>query len=457
MSATSRYDGERRGRLAGVLSLARWGALRSLGARRGWKAKAVPITLALLAVAPAVIVLGVRALFAEQTGIDLTDALPFADYQAIIGIVILLFAAVTTPELLCPDRRDGTLALYFSTAVSRREYLAGRVLGAGRAAAAGDPGAAAGALRRHPGVRGPPGRLPPGPLGRAAAHRRGRAASWRSTTALVGLAVASLTGRRAFAIGGYLLLLVALDGRSAGLLSRGVPRHGRLPAARSSRCCRSTSPPTSSPTPTGSTLPPAPGRSPTSVVVGRGGDRPAAPLPAGGRRVTRRAGLRRRLPLVRRHRRAGGRLVHGRPRRHRPARPQRRGQVDRPEALRGLHPAQHRDRAGAGDRPGREPRGLPAHRHRPRPRRAVAVPDRARDGGALRPPARGGRPRRGRRPGPRRGGPRGRGRPEAEGLLPRDAPAREARPGPGPRAGAAAAGRAPQRPRPRPAARRWWS
>ena len=154
------------------MSLARWGALRSLGARRGWKAKAVPIALILLAVAPAVIVLGVRALFADQTGIDLTDALPFADYQAIIGIVILLFAAITTPELLCPDRRDGVLQLYFSTAVSRGEYLAGRVLGGDRAAAAGDAGADARALRGHPGLRGAPGRLPAGPLGRAAAHLR---------------------------------------------------------------------------------------------------------------------------------------------------------------------------------------------------------------------------------------------------------------------------------------------
>jgi len=68
-------SGERRSRMAGVVSLARWGALRSLGARRGWKAKAVPITLTLLAIAPAIIVLGVRALFAEQSGIDLTDAL----------------------------------------------------------------------------------------------------------------------------------------------------------------------------------------------------------------------------------------------------------------------------------------------------------------------------------------------------------------------------------------------
>ena len=277
------YSGERRGRLAGVLSLARWGGLRSLGARRGWKAKAVPIALALLAAAPAVIVLGVRALFADQTGIDLTDALPYAGYQAIIGIVILLFAAITSPELLCPDRRDGTLALYFSTAVSRREYLAGRVLGsvvplllvtlvpllvlyAGilvfeehpvgylqdhwadlpRIFAAGaDPG---GLLRR----RGPGRGLPHRPAGLR--HRRLPAAA-----------------------GG-------LDGAQRPAL-RGVPRHGRLRACSRSRSCRSTSRRTSSPTP---------GAHPDHRRLGarlrggrrRGGDRPPAPIPLGDRRVS---------------------------------------------------------------------------------------------------------------------------------------------------------------------------
>jgi ABC-2 type transport system permease protein len=202
------YAGERRGRGAAVLSLARWGALRSLGARRGWKAKAVPIALILLAAAPAVIVLGVRALFADQTGIDLTDALPFSGYQAIIGVVILLFAGITTPELLCPDRRDGTLQLYFSTAVSRGEYLAGRVI------AAIVPLLLvtlvpmlvlyAGILvfEEHP----------------VAYLQESWAELPRILAAglilavyygLVGLAVSSLTGRRAFAIGGYLLLLVA--------------------------------------------------------------------------------------------------------------------------------------------------------------------------------------------------------------------------------------------------------
>ena len=203
-----RYEGERRSRAAGVASLARWGALRSLGARRGWKAKAVPITLTLLAIAPAIIVLGVRALFADQSGIDLSDALPYSDYQAIIGVAILLFAAVTTPELLCPDRRDGTLALYFSTAVSRMEYLAGRVL------AAVVPlllvtlvpllvlFAGIMVFEEHP-----LGYLQDNwaELPRILASGLILAAYY----GLVGLAVASLTGRRAFAIGGYLLLLVA--------------------------------------------------------------------------------------------------------------------------------------------------------------------------------------------------------------------------------------------------------
>jgi ABC-2 type transport system permease protein len=203
-----RYEGPRRGSGAAVVSLARWGALRSLGARRGWRAKAIPIALILLALAPAVIVLGVRALFAEQSGIDLSDALPFSGYQAIIGVVILLFAAVTTPELLCPDRRDGTLALYFSTAVSRREYLAGRIL------------AAVGPLllvtlvpllvlfagimvfEEFPltWLRDNWAELP-----RILASGLILAVYY----GLVGLAVSSLTGRRAFAVGGYLLVLVA--------------------------------------------------------------------------------------------------------------------------------------------------------------------------------------------------------------------------------------------------------
>lgn len=215
-----RYDGPRRGRAAGVLSLARWGMLRSLGARRGWRAKAIPLTLIVLAAAPATIVLGLRGLFAEQATFDIEELLPFSGYQALVGIVILVFAAITTPELLCPDRRDGTLSLYLSTAVSRREYLAGRALAAvgplllvtlvpllvlflGSMLFAESP---LDYLRDN-----------------AAALPRIVAAGVLLAVyyAAVGLAASSLTGRKAFAIGGYLGVLIAPT-LVAGLLVEGM-------------------------------------------------------------------------------------------------------------------------------------------------------------------------------------------------------------------------------------------
>ena len=124
-----RYSGERSGRGWAVWSLARWSALRSMGARRGWKAKLIPIALVLIAFAPAFIVLGLRALFPGVVD-NLGDALPFSNYQDMISIVILVFTVVITPELLCPDRRDRTLTLYFSTAVSRFEYVLGKFIAA---------------------------------------------------------------------------------------------------------------------------------------------------------------------------------------------------------------------------------------------------------------------------------------------------------------------------------------
>lgn len=212
-----RYDGPRRGRAAGVLSLARWGMLRSLGARRGWRAKAIPLTLIVLAIAPATIVLGLRGLFADRATFDIAELLPFSSYQAIVGIVILVFSAITTPELLCPDRRDGTLSLYLSTAVSRREYLLGRAL------------AAVGPLLLVTLV--PLLVLFLGSMLFADApvdYLRDNAAALPRIVAsglilavyyaAVGLAASSLTGRKAFAIGGYLGVLIAPT-LVAGLLS----------------------------------------------------------------------------------------------------------------------------------------------------------------------------------------------------------------------------------------------
>jgi ABC-2 type transport system permease protein len=206
--AFSRYDGPRGGRAEAIWSLARWSALRALGARRGWKAKVIPIALTLLAFAPALVILGLRALLGSSSLTNgVSKALPISHYMTAIAIVILVYSVVVTPELVCPDRRDRTLSLYFSTAVSRSDYVIGKVLGAllplilvtiapplllwvGDLLFAHHP---VGFFQQHSGDVPKviaAGLLVSGYFG------------------LTGLAIASLTARRAFAIGGYLAFLI---------------------------------------------------------------------------------------------------------------------------------------------------------------------------------------------------------------------------------------------------------
>ncbi|MDX6567206.1 MAG: type transport system permease protein [Gaiellales bacterium] len=126
----ARCEGERRSRLAAIWSLARFGALGTLGARRSWRAKIIPIALIALAFAPTLVVLGLHALLSSRFAGRFPDLVPYSRYYLEIGIVVLLFAGITTPDLLCPDRRHRVLSLYLSTAVSRTEYVVGRMLGA---------------------------------------------------------------------------------------------------------------------------------------------------------------------------------------------------------------------------------------------------------------------------------------------------------------------------------------
>ncbi len=206
--AYSRYDGPRAGRLGAIWSLARWSSLRALGARRGWKAKLIPITLTLLAFAPALVILGLRALFGTSSfTTSLANGLPYSNYSTATAIVILVFSVVITPELVCPDRRDRTLSLYFSTAISRGGYVIGKIVAA--------------LLPLLLVTLAPPLLLYAGnllfavhPVGYLDKHAAdvlriiGAGLVIAVFYALVGLAISSLTGRRAFAVGGYLAFLV---------------------------------------------------------------------------------------------------------------------------------------------------------------------------------------------------------------------------------------------------------
>ncbi len=126
----TRYDGPRRGQLAAILSLARWSALRALGLRRGWKAKVIPITVIVLAFGPAFVSLGIRALVPDGVNFDFDRFLPYTAYLGLVSTLIIVFSVVIAPELLCPDRRDRVLDLYYPTAISPRLYLLAKVIAA---------------------------------------------------------------------------------------------------------------------------------------------------------------------------------------------------------------------------------------------------------------------------------------------------------------------------------------
>ena len=447
-----RYDGPRSGRFAALWSMTRWSALRALGAKRGWKAKVIPIALTLVAFFPALIVLGLRALFPATINDNLAAVLPYSDYAGIVGLVILVFAVVVTPELLCPDRRDGTLALYFATAISRTDYVLGKV------SAALLPLLLVTVL--------PPAILYAGnvlfathPFGYVQDHLHDipRIAAAGIAMALyfafVGLAISSLTGRRAFAVGGYLAFLI-VPTIVGGILSNNI-EHGenfRLMAfaavpIHTAEALYPVSPDPGDPSNSAWVLVWLVLIALSALVLAWRFRGTRDERPAGDR-------VRGRLALVRRHRRCRRRDVLGRAGRHGPARPQRRRQVDHPQAVRRVHLAERGGGAHLRRRAAPQPGRLRADRRRSRPEPAVAVPDSARGRPPVRAPAQGRRSRMPRGPGAletvgldrRRGAQGGR-------LLARHAPACEAGPGARPRSRPAAARRAAQRPRPGAAAR----
>lgn len=124
----SRYAGARESRRRSVLALARSSATRALGLRRTTGAKVWPFLLIAAAHLPVVVAIGIPLLI--DAAPDPLDLLSYTQVLAILTPVLVAFAATTLPSLLTRERRDRVLSLYFSTALSPVEYLVGKALAA---------------------------------------------------------------------------------------------------------------------------------------------------------------------------------------------------------------------------------------------------------------------------------------------------------------------------------------
>jgi ABC-2 type transport system permease protein len=205
-----RYAGPRLGRRHVVGALYVHGLRAIFGLGRGAKAKIFPWLVVTIVGLIAALVMAVGAQYGETI-------LTYAQFADSMSWLVIFFVAVAAPELVSRDVRSGVLPLYFSRPLRRSDYVLAKLaalvsgiwllLGApqllmfvGAAFSTGD--GLAGVWREF-------GDLVPGLL---------YAAVWALVFGAVGLLVASLTGKRAFAAAGIVAVFL-MTATMAGVLA----------------------------------------------------------------------------------------------------------------------------------------------------------------------------------------------------------------------------------------------
>jgi len=114
------YDGPRGGRRAAAAALYRTSLRRAVGLRRPWRQKVAPAVLLGIAVIPAVINVGIGYLTRGTPA----EGFEFITYREYLGVssALLLFVALVAPDIVCPDRRQRVLPLIFARPLTGRDY-----------------------------------------------------------------------------------------------------------------------------------------------------------------------------------------------------------------------------------------------------------------------------------------------------------------------------------------------
>lgn len=94
---------------------------RGLGLRRSFRNKIMPWLLIIVACFPVIILLGAQIILGRSL-LDNYDRI----YSRII-IAYVLFAGLVAPDLICADRRQKVISLYFASPITRLHYVASQV------------------------------------------------------------------------------------------------------------------------------------------------------------------------------------------------------------------------------------------------------------------------------------------------------------------------------------------
>jgi ABC-2 type transport system permease protein len=116
------YDGQRLGRKHAFNALVRYSVARAMGIKKKWTAKIVPIILYVVALGTVLILIGIESFVPDET------TMTYPEFFIFIFVIEGMFVATIAPEMLCPDRRENVLILYFSRAITRLDYVLGKLV-----------------------------------------------------------------------------------------------------------------------------------------------------------------------------------------------------------------------------------------------------------------------------------------------------------------------------------------
>ena len=106
------YGGTRLGRNHAIANLIKYSFMTAFGIGRGTRAKLLPIFVTAIVFLPAIVRVGVASTVGQPQMID------FAGHLQFTAFTIALFVAVQAPELIVTDKQQGVLSLYLSRPIT---------------------------------------------------------------------------------------------------------------------------------------------------------------------------------------------------------------------------------------------------------------------------------------------------------------------------------------------------